>query len=401
MRGTIGLIRPKFVFISCLLGLAACGGPNTPPANPGVARGLDVGRLENSATHVVALNEETELRFEKNNILEVAVTIPTGSKIQFPQDYEVQHLNYRKADGTVDWSSTGFIQSVQIVSAGAMSASEIASLNQTAGGLFVFDSIVGEIQGLTGNFPAMTPSALGDGFLKNYHANGQPLNSFAKPLQKRFGRNLNRVVDPSSQSEAEKVKWHAILSELKSAVDRTVDSPKSVLMIDPKLAVNESIDFEKTGAIPPNGAWTIATQGTAKRHGFENVPCAEFQSELLREAYQRAGYRVTDDFNSTRGNPLIWSSTASVLGFSTALNAAGWVPWDASAYRPLTGAIMMDGTARTPGHAYAAAGHDGRFIVDNGSPQGRDLGKTVLKTINMMYQTGVFFLPPGIIPARW
>ena len=47
------------------------------------------------------------------------------------------------------------------------------------------------------------------------------------------------------------------------------------------------------------------------------------------------------------------------------------------------------------------AGDNGRFIFDNGSPQGRDLRTTSLKTIEMMYMEGVFFLPPGFTPKKW
>ncbi|MNL85016.1 hypothetical protein D3C87_2131790 [compost metagenome] len=61
----------------------------------------------------------------------------------------------------------------------------------------------------------------------------------------------------------------------------------------------------------------------------------------------------------------------------------------------------MNGSGLTPGHTYIAAGDDGMIIVDNGAPQGRDLRKTTEKTISIMYQTGVFFLPPGITPATW
>jgi hypothetical protein len=80
---------------------------------------------------------------------------------------------------------------------------------------------------------------------------------------------------------------------------------------------------------------------------------------------------------------------------------AGWIPWEAAYYKPMTGAIMAHFKATTPGHAYMAAGLDGRIIIDNGSPAGRQLYKTADKTIKIQYLTGVFFLPPGIIPAKW
>jgi hypothetical protein len=48
-----------------------------------------------------------------------------------------------------------------------------------------------------------------------------------------------------------------------------------------------------------------------------------------------------------------------------------------------------------------SAGDDGRTIIDNGSPQGRDLRKTIAKTMNSMFQSGLFFLPPGVNPKAW
>src|SRR5690606_9487842 len=131
------------------------------------------------------------------------------------------------------------------------------------------------------------------------------------------------------------------------------------LMIDQAEANKWSKDYEATGAVAPMGAWTIAVNATAVRHGFPNVPCAEFQSEILREAYQRAGYPVSNDFNSTKGNKLIWTNTASVIGFSQALYAAGWIPWDPNIYRPIVGAFMMHGSGQSPGHTYISGGDDG------------------------------------------
>ena len=61
------------------------------------------------------------------------------------------------------------------------------------------------------------------------------------------------------------------------------------------------------------------------------------------------------------------------MGF---LAGAGWIPWDMADYRPPIGAIMMHGAGTTPGHTYISAGDDGRLIVDNGAPQGRDLRAT-------------------------
>src|ERR1019366_8303605 len=132
---------------------------------------------------------------------------------------------------------------------------------------------------------------------------------------------------------------------------------------------------------------------TAIRHGFANVPCAEFQSELIREAYARAGVNVLEDFNEALGNPLIWSNSAAVVDLADALYKAGWVAWEPSRFRPPVGAVMMHQEAQTPGHTYIAAGFDGRVIVDNGSPQGKNLSALSEKRVEFQYQGGVFFLP--------
>ena len=77
------------------------------------------------------------------------------------------------------------------------------------------------------------------------------------------------------------------------------------------------------------------------------------------------------------------------------------VPWEASKYVPPAGAFMMHASGQTPGHTYMIAGDEGRFIIDNGMPQGRDLRGTSKKILEIMYRHGVFFLPPGINPQAW
>jgi hypothetical protein len=84
-----------------------------------------------------------------------------------------------------------------------------------------------------------------------------------------------------------------------------------------------------------------------------------------------------------------------------ALYKAGWVAWDGTKYKPKTGAILVNGSGLSPGHTYISASDDGMIIVDNGAPQGRDLRKISQATIEMMFQTGVFFLPPGVNPSLW
>lgn len=352
------------------------------------------------------LNQAMTLRHEKSGILENKVELPAGTQIEVPVNYEVKHLDYRTSSGAIERSSTGFLFPVKVISVteafqGQFTKARLEEFNKTAGGLFIFASIVGNLEGVEGNFSAVTAASPGEGFLKYYELNGKPKFKYTSSVTKRFGAKLNKGVASSSLPPEERQKYQRIFEELRSAVNRKVATPKSYLMVDKKVATQWSIDFEKKGVIPTSGAWTVATQATAVRHGFANVPCAEFQSELLRQAYQRAGYRVTDDFNKAKGNALIWSSTAAVVNYSMALYKAGWIPWDATQYRPITGSIMMNGAGYTPGHTYISGGDDGMIIVDNGAPQGRDLRKTTDRTISIMFQVGVFFLPPGISPPAW
>lgn len=366
----------------------------------------DVAAPAEALVQKLLLNQAMTLRYEKNGILESKVELPAGTQIEVPANYEVKHLDYRTSNGGVERSSTGFLYPVKIISVAEQfqtqyPPSRLKEINQTSGGLFIFASIVGSLEGVEGNFAVVTAAAPGEGFLKHFSPEGTPKFNYLSSVTKRFGAKLNKGVDAQSLSESQRLKYQSIFAELKKAVVRTEPTPKSYLMMDKSQAVQRSIDFEKTGAISLSGAWSIATQGTAVRHGFSNVPCAEFQSELLRQAYQRAGYRVTDDFSKAKGNQLIWSSTAAVVNYSMALYKAGWIPWDSRKFRPIAGAIMMNGAGYTPGHTYISAGDDGMIIVDNGAPQGRDLRKTSEKTISIMYQVGVFFLPPGINPPAW
>ncbi|MDG0817286.1 hypothetical protein [Bdellovibrio svalbardensis] len=354
----------------------------------------------------MVLNQAMTVRFEAAGVLENKAEIPAGAEIEVPNDYSTKNLDYRDSNGSLVRSSTGFIYPIKVVSVPSQFQAQfpptkIDQLNKVSGGLFIFASVVGNIQGVSGNFAVLTAASPGAGFLKNYSASGKPKFSYTKSATKRFSARINKGVSVQSLSAADSQKWQKIYAELKKTVDRTVATPKSYLMIDSAIAKKWSLDYEKTGVIATNGAWSIAVTQTAVRHGFSNVPCAEFQSEILREAYQRAGYRVSDDFNSANGNQLIWSNTAAVVNFSNALYKAGWIPWDSTVYKPMTGAILMNGSGVSPGHTYIAASNDGLFIVDNGAPQGRDLRKTSQSIIEMMYQTGVFFLPPGINPPVW
>ena len=398
--------------LASALSLAACGPPFEGDAT---SKLKEVGKNASGpqspsaekAEQTVVTDQALDIYALENGVLVSQAKLPIGTELTVPPNYQTSNLNYQDASGNVERSSTGFIFPLQIVSVPANAVahfpnSVIDRLNTTAGGLYVSAAIVGNLQGLSGSFNILSPASAGSGFLANFQATGQPKFNYLKSVTKRFGARLNKGVDPNSLSAGDQIKWSKIYEQLKDFADRsTVQTPKSLIMIDLPTAKQWSLAYETTGAIAPNGAWTIAVQSTAVRHGFANTPCAEFMSELVREAYQRSGYRSTDDFNSSQGNELIWSNTAAVVNFSKALYTAGWIPWDTRSYRPISGALLMNGAGETPGHTFISAGDSGRFIVDNGSPQGRDLRSTSLSIINMMYQPGVFFLPPGINPPKW
>lgn len=253
----------------------------------------------------------------------------------------------------------------------------------------------------TSAYDPISSVAPGSDYLKYYEASGKPRFDFSTAVSQRFGARLDRGVDPTSQTNSEWLKWQRIYNQLKTVADRTQATPKSLLLMDPSTAKTWSENYEKTGVISSDGAWSIAVGATAVRHGFSDHPCAEFVSEMIREAYVRAGYRVTDDFNEARDNVLIWFKTAEVENLANALVTAGWIPWDTAHFQPITGAILMNQTGRTPGHTFLAAGLQGRLFIDNASPEGRDLGLAPEAFVVGGFRPGVFFLPPGINPPKW
>lgn len=340
----------------------------------------------------LSLDQATNIRKNIGGILEFVVELPAQSRVTVPVDYQISQPDVRNSNGGVDRSSTGFVGSVKIVSTpdGSLSSAQINAFNKL--NLYVSASVVAGAD-TTGSFKVIAGAAPGAGFKALYADNGQPLFAFTSALKKRFA-NLN-----TPAVDADVAKSTKILAELALVANRKVATPKMLLLIDKETAKKFSVGYEQNGAVSTIGAWSIAVGQTAVRHGFENVPCAEFMSESIREAYQRAGDSVHKDFPSS--NPLIWSATSSVEGLSTALHAAGWVPWETARFRPPTGAIMMHETGLSPGHTFMNGGDDGRIVVDNGSPQGRDLRTTSASILKLMYKNGVFFLPPGISPKPW
>lgn len=354
----------------------------------------------------VTLKEDMNIRTLKNNVLEFVIELPAGSVLRYYDETSSQNYDYRTSGGGVERSSTGFLYPIHVLSVPASAKARIpdaklSEINSASGGVYVSASISGEILRSEETFPIIAGGTPGAGFTKYYETSGKPKFSYVLGVKKRFGDRVNKGIAMTSLSAADQAKWTKIYNELKRAGDRKAPSPRELMIIDSATAKNLSIKFEKEGFVNNIGAWSVAVEGTATRHGFANVPCAETMSEVIRQAYKRAGYSHTEDFNATKGNKLYWTSTAAVVELSRSLNAAGWVPWDYTMYRAPAGAIMMHTTGISPGHTYMSGGDDGRIIVDNGSPKGRDLRVTSQSIIAMMYQTGVFFLPPGIQPTPW
>jgi|GEM_PF-5772027 len=238
--------------------------------------------------------------------------------------------------------------------------------------------------------------------------------------RKRFARVWNKTYAEGELSREEIIKSQKILVELSRFSNRETTTPARLLYLPSASSQSRSRQVMATnlsrqimssyGFSPAYGAWDVAIYGTANRLGFPQAPCAEFVSEVIRQAYSRAGHSHDEDFQYTIEGRLIFTpwqngiyGPQSVRGLSNRLVLAGWVPWDPTKYRPMTGAIAMALDSSTPGHTYIVGGKLGRYIVDNGNPKGLDLGRTSLKLSRFkdMYGMGTFFLPPGITPARW
>lgn len=236
--------------------------------------------------------------------------------------------------------------------------------------------------------------------------------------KKRFKSIWNKSYAAGDLAYEDVERGRAVLEELARFSDRTTPTESNLVYLqvgpgEDSEAIARTLSLQTMndyGFSPAYGAWDVAIYGTATRLGFAHAPCAEFVSEVLRQAYVRAGYSHSDDFKETIAKQLIftpWQNNIfgpqSVRGLADRLTLAGWIPWDPSLYRAPVGAIGMALDAWTPGHTYLIGRSGGGFIVDNGNPRGLDLKETNLsvRKFRDMYGHGVFFLPPGITPARW
>lgn len=335
---------------------------------------------------------------------DLGFNLPKGTDVEI--DDTAGTVNQVRTGGKLSFSSTGYVKVKRVLdfpdAVSEETKAAYAKASALPGGVYVTALAVQSVASPVQMYQPLVAKEPGPGFLKYYREDGKPKPTFTQQMTKRFGANVNKAIAPDQQTDAEKEKWAKIFEQLQLVANREKPTLRRLLWIDYNEAQKRSRQFESSNAVSLEGAWSVAVLGTAQRHGFENVPCAEFMSEILRQAYARAGYSHFDDFTKEKNNVLDFAhDAAAVEVFSQYLNKAGWIPWDAAFYIPPTGAFMMNGAGRTPGHTYMIAGDQGRFIIDNGSPQGRDLRATSEATIEMMFQNGVFFLPPGILPEKW
>ena len=276
--------------------------------------------------------------------------------------------------------------------------------------------------------PARTDSrSLGTNeiFARWFEPSGRPKFNNTRSFERRFDKpgkppHLNQARQGGDR-------WNAVYAELLRVADPSSPDRESLLFKDPEgrtisgeEASRLSSQFGRDRIAWPSGAHRLA-MGWSVNHKVrgkdgilhEGPACAEFMSELIRQAYVRAGRKYPDlkidykDEFDRKGFPLDHAHTPSVETLAVFLDAAGWVPWDSAEFRPKKGAIIVhDGVHK--GHIYMSAADDGTTIIDSGQPRGRNLrvraeARTsgIPDLIDFQYKNSVFFLPPGINPNPW
>jgi hypothetical protein len=374
--------------------------PNISVSTPaeGSAGGSGEGAIKDPQEFQFVLHGDETIRIVKNDILESLTELPTRSLIKIKKPLHTIFNDYRDASGAIRRTSNGFIKIDKILSAPQISETQLAEWNHQK--LYISATVLFDDLALMDDLQPLRVVNKEADYFKNYDEHGRPVKVFTSLFQKRYGERFNLKITRDQLTANESKKWNRIFQELVNTVSREKVTSKRILFSNLERATQDIDQFESEGVVTSEGAWTKAVKVTAVKHGFPNVPCAEFASEILRQSYRRAGYHHQDDFNLESDNPLIWSNTASVKFLGQAVFKAGWIPWDTADYIPPVGALMLNAEGLSPGHAYWNAGKGGLWIVDNGSPRGRDLSVTSDATIKMMYQHGVFFLPPGILPKK-
>lgn len=350
---------------------------------------------------------------KSTNVLTMVTRLSAGTTVAVPKNSLPQLLNLESGER----DTSGFYSGVEV------EGQTIPPRCESANGLYITALVpIHDTTGTVAPLPLVqTPK---DVFKTVYQNDGRVRASDSvitwalNRNKKRFKSIWNKTFAPGELSSEELAKSQGILQELAGFANRTVETPAGLLYLSTdtreqtrQLAESFSRQtMSQYGFSPAYGAWDIAILGTATRLGFAHAPCAEFMSEVMRQAYARAGYTHSEDFHETLEERLIFTpwqeglfGPQSVRGLSDRLMRAGWIAWDPTVYKPITGAIAMALDAWTPGHTYVVAGLNGQFIVDNGNPRGLDLRLSELKLSRFrdMYGMGVFFLPPGITPQKW
>lgn len=199
----------KLIVLFTFMGLMACSNSNDWPAldesGNETASAVPTAPTEDtteapavvsSGTQKLLLNQAMTLRYEKSGILESKVELPAGTQIEVPENYEIKHLDFRNSSGGIERSSTGFLYPIKVLSVTPAFASQfpttrIAEINRTPGGLFLFASIVGSIQGTEGSFAPVVGGVPGAGFLAHYGPSGKPKFKYTNSVIKRFGPGLD------------------------------------------------------------------------------------------------------------------------------------------------------------------------------------------------------------------
>lgn len=348
-----------------------------------------------------------------NNVLTMVTRLAAGTTVAVPRNSLPQLLNLESGER----DTSGFYGGVEVAN------QSIPTRCESANGFYITALVpIHDTTGTVAPLPLeQTPKDVFKAVYQNdgrVRATDSVITWALNRNKKRFKSIWNKTYNPGELSSEELAKSQSILRELADFANRTIETPAGLLYLstdsrDETRRLAESFSrqtMSQYGFSPAYGAWDIAILGTATRLGFAHAPCAEFMSEVMRQAYARAGYTHSEDFLETLEERLIFTQwqeglfgPQSVRGLSDRLMRAGWIAWDPTVYRPLTGAIAMALDAWTPGHTYIVAGLNGQFIVDNGNPRGLDLRLSDLKLSRFrdMYGMGVFFLPPGITPQKW
>ncbi len=385
--------------------------------------------LSQIASMTLVLPSNTNVYVLQNGKLSKALILPKTAVISYSSKAKVQNFSI---DETVTINK-GFVGPVNITKLpksylDKLTPEQLSQILSLSGFIYISAEIMAD-RGSSGHYSAIalkdSEEILSKSWTKYFESNGRTKYPAKAMLKNRavFGHLINI---PNDRLRAdERTKFEKVFSEIAVAVNREVSTPKQYMILDPKQLAERVSALLKFGTVGKYGAHSVAVKGVAERY-FKKTPCAEFVSEVVRQAYLRAGYDYREDFNEDKKNPLKWlysykdnrgntinRNGSSVQGLTESFAIAGWIPWTADEFIPPVGAIMATQKATSPGHIYFVGGYNGFIIVDNGAPQGRDIrtqperylawsGKGANGKSNKgVWTNSVFFLPPGMTPKRW